>query len=260
MCMTAFMYAFISTREMTITDNNIFILFQHLYLSDNYIDSIHRFALRGLVTLFQLDVSNNRLTTAPSLVVEVKSTLCTLYLTRNYIKEINDSYFDLFENIEYINLGHNELTQLPNIQNIANTIVVFGVEFNNISNPNFVYGNEYPELRILNLESNQIAMFCPIPRHFAPQLHTLYLQSNKLSMMHFPYESDGLHATILLENNPWYCNGAMVWTQTCEIHNEAYNIMLCMERLWIRDMVCDSPLEAKGLTPLEAGNRSAKYW
>ena len=52
----------------------------------------------------------------------------------------------------------------------------------------------------------------------------------------------------------------MSWTQTGEMQDDSRYIMLCMERLWVRDMVCDSPLEVPGLTPKEAGNSRGNCW
>ena len=240
---------------MTIVDDHFF--FQELYLWGNNIDFIHPFAFKGLKILYKLDISNNELTSVPPL-EDVKSTLRELYLSVNYIKHIKDSYFDLCVNIKIIDLGFNKLIQFPNIQNIAKTITIFEIEVNNISNANFIYGNYFPKLESLKLSTNQIREFCPPPRKFAPRLHTIYLQSNKLSGIHFPYESHGRQMDVLLHYNPWHCDGFLGWTQQCEMEDEVYDIMACMGWLILHGMVCDSPLEARGLTPKETGNRSAK--
>ena len=233
--------------------------FQKLYLRRNNIDFIHPFAFRGLKMLYKLDISNNKLTSVPSL-EDVKSTLRVLYLSLNYIKHIKDSYFDLCVNIKHIQLGFNKLTQFPSIQNIANSIAVFEVEVNNISKANFIYGNYFPKLESLKLVSNQIREFCPPPGKFAPRLHTIYLQSNKLSGIYFPDESHRRwrQVHVLLENNPWHCDDFLGWTQQCEMEDEVFNVMACMDGLILHGMVCDSPLEARGLTPKEAGNRDCK--
>ena len=232
----------------------MFYLLQELYLYKNKIDFIHRLAFKGLKTLYQLDISNNRLTRAPSL-EEVKSTLRELKLEYNYIKHVADAYFDFCINIKYIHIGYNKLTQFPSLQNIAKTIVAFGVQGNNISNANFIYGNIFPELHILNLEANQIGEFCPPPEKFVPRLHTIFLQGNKLSGIYFPRESYRRKVEVFLKNNPWHCNGSLGWTQQC-LFNEHINIMVCMRWLTLRGMVCDSPPHAKGLTLKEA----RKYW
>ena len=231
--------------------------FQDLYLQYNKIDYIHRFAFKSMKALYTLYISNNRLTNAPSL-VGVGSTLRILDLSRNYIKHIRDSYFDLCWNIADINFAYNELTQFPNMQNIAKTIVIFGMEGNKLSNANFVYGNWFPKLLDLDLQHNQIDVFCPPPRRFAPRLHYLFLQSNKLSTIYFPYESHRRMLQVFLGNNPWHCNGSLGWTQHCEVPKDAKNNMVCMEWFYLREMVCESPLEAQGLTPKEAANRSGK--
>ena len=121
--------------------------FQDLSLPDNNIDSIHRFAFKGLKTLRVLDLSWNQLTSAPSL-AEVESTLQELNLERNYIKHIKDSYFDFCMNIEYIDIGHNELKAFPSLQNIAKSIVVFGVEGITFLNPTL-----YMEIIFQNLKT-----------------------------------------------------------------------------------------------------------
>ena len=210
-------------------------------------------------TLYTLDIAKNRLTSAPSL-AEVGSTLRVLDLSWNYIKHIKDTYFDLCRNIVDIKIAKNELIQFPNVQNIAKTIVNFKVEGNNISNANFVYGNWFPKLSYLNLQHNQIGLFCPPPRRFAPRLQSLFLQSNKLSTIYFPDESHRRMVDVYLGNNPWHCNGSLTWTLGCEVREEALNTIICMDWLYLRDMVCESPLEAQGLTPKEAANRSGRCW
>ena len=241
---------------MLISDQNIFFFFfQDLLISYNNIDSIHRFAFKGLKALRVLNLAWNQLTSAPSL-AEVEPTLQELNLERNYIKHIKDSYFDFCKNIEYIDIGYNELKAFPSMQNIAKSIVVFGVEGNNISDANFVYGNRFPELKNLMLGSNPIRRFCPPPGKFAPQLHTLLLVSCDLSMIHFPNESHRQEVQVYLDNNPWHCNGSLGWTQQCQLRDETTNVIVCMEWLFLRGMVCESPMEARGLTPKEAGNGS----
>ena len=239
---------------MTIIDD---LFFQRLFLERNNIDFIQPFAFKGMKILYVLDISNNKLTSVPPL-VDVRSTLRVLYLPLNYIKYIKDSYFDLRANIKYIYLGYNKLTQFPRMQNIAKSIAVFQVQGNNISNANFMYRNYFPRLGNLNLASNQIREFCPPPGKFAPRLHTIYLQSNKLPRIHFPYESHRRQVHVLLEANPWHCDGFLGWTQQCEMGDEVYNIMACMRWLTLHGMGCDSPLEARGLTPKVAGNISCK--
>ena len=238
-------------------DNHWWPFFQELRLQRNNIDFIHPFAFKGLKVLYKLDISSNKLTSVPPL-VDVKNTLKYLYLTWNYIKHIKDSYFDLCVNIKHICIGFNKLTQFPDIQNIAKTITYLEVEGNNISNANFLYGNYFPKLGSLKLLSNQIREFCPPPGKFAPGLHTIYLQSNKLSKIHFPYEAHRQEVYVLVSNNPWHCDGFLGWTQKCEMIDEENNYLACMGWLILHGMVCASPPEARGLTPKEAGNRSCK--
>ena len=204
-------------------------------------------------------MSNNQLTSAPSL-ADAQFNLRVLKLTWNSIKHIRESYFKSFISIIYIDIGNNELIQLPNLQNIAKTIVAFRVDRIRLSNANFIYGNRFPKLENLNLQSNQIRVFCPTPGNIAPRLHSLYLQSNKLSSLHFSYDSQRQAIDAMLENNPLHCDGSLGWTQQCQIQDRHGYIMECMGRLSLWGMVCESPLEMQGLTPKEATNRSRKCW
>ena len=244
------MYACVWNAIYWWSDFFIFYL-QELYLRENKIDFIHPLAFKGLKTLYRLDISNNRLTSAPSL-RDVKGTLRELNFEYNYIKYVKDTYFDFCMNIKCIRISFNKLTQFPSLQTIVKTIVVFEVAGNSISNANFIYGNRFPKLQILNLEYNQIGEFCPPPRIFVPKLHTILLPGNKLSKIHFPLESYGREMKIYLKNNPWHCNGSLGWTQQCEME-EGTRIMVCMDWFFLRGMVCDSPVETQGLTPKEAG-------
>ena len=143
--------------------SDFFCLFQQLYLAQNNINFTHQYAFRGLKTLHTLDMTHNQLTSAPSL-ADAKFNLRVLKLTWNSIKHIRESYFKSFISITDIDIGNNELIQLPNLQNIAKTIVAFRVDGNRLSNANFIYGNRFPKLENLNLQSNQIRVFCPPPR------------------------------------------------------------------------------------------------
>ena len=186
-CMLVFKCAFLHVSTGTCLWPYIFVFFQQLYLPRNNINYTHHYAFRGLKTLYKLDMSNNQLTSAPSL-AEGKFTLRVLELGRNSIKHIEDSYFNSFGSITHIDISQNELIQFPNLRNIANTVVVLRLDGNRLSNANFMYGNRFPKLENLNLQFNQITVFCPPPGNIAPRLHSIYLQSNRLSSIHFPYD------------------------------------------------------------------------
>ena len=237
----------------------LFYFCQQLYLTRNSINYTHYYAFRGLKTLYKLDMSDNQLTSAPSL-GEAKFTLRELDLGRNSIKHIEDSYFNSFRSITHIGISHNELIQFPDLRNIAKTVVVLRLDGNRLSNANFMYGNRFPKFENLNLQSNHIRIFCPPPGNNAPRLHSIYLRSNKLSSIHFPYESQRQAIEVLLENNPLHCDGSLGWTQQCQTQDRHGYIIKCMRRLFLWGMVCESPLEMKGLTPKEASNKSRKCW
>ena len=234
----------------------------HIHLTGNNINFTHHYAFRGLKTLHKLDMSNNELTSAPSL-AEAKFTLRVLDLGRNSIKHIEDSYFNSFKRITHIELGHNELTQFPNLRNIAKTVVVLRVDGNRLTNANFMYGNRFPKLENLFLESNQIREFCIPPGNIVPRLYSIFLQSNNLSSLHFPGDSQRKSIDVRLENNPWHCDGSLGWIQHCQIQDERgffMAIIECMGWLFLWGMVCESPLEMQGLTPKETSNISRKCW
>ena len=250
---------------MTLAVDHIYVVvfFQKLYLINNNINYTHRYAFRGLKTLYKLDMSNNQLTGAPFL-ADARFTLRVLDLGRNSIKHIEDSYFNSFKSIAHIAIDHNELTQFPNLRNIAKTIVVLRVNGNRLSNANFMYGNRFPKLENLYMESNQIRVFCPPPGNFVPRLYSIFLQSNNLSSLHFPpYDSQRQAINVRLENNPWHCDGSLGWIQRCQILDERaylFEIMDCMGCLFLWGMVCESPFEMQGLSPKEASKRSRKCW
>ena len=224
---------------------------QHLYLSRNNIFEIHERAFSGLETLYELDISHNLLTSAPSL-VDLKSTLIILNLSWNRIISISESYFYSCTYIANINLNFNHLSDFPSIQAISDTIAVFSLEKNNISLVDPMYGVYFPRLTVLQLVSNQIESYCFPPRHFAPLLSDVYLQNNKLSTIQFSHvKSRSQKAHIFLDNNPWHCNNKLGWTEQCVQKTDSD--MYCMGWLFLRDMICKSPLRAQGMTPKEAG-------
>ena len=236
---------------MSNTINRFLLFLQALWLSRNIIFEILDMAFRGLETLYELHIAHNLLTSAPSL-VNLRSTLQFLDLSWNKIISISDSYFNFCTYITNIHLDFNQPSDFPSMQAISNTISVVSLEGNNISLVDPMYGIYFPRLTHLQLARNQIESYCFPPRHFAPWLSQVYLQNNKLSEIQFSHiTSHARKAEIFLGGNPWHCNNALGWTEQCVLGMDSN--MYCLEWLTLHDMICTSPLEAQGMTPIEAG-------
>ena len=236
------------------------MLFQDMILSRNKISLIHPFALTGLHTLQYLDISHNQLTSAPSISC-VKRTLLTLDLSWNYIKYVSDTYFDYCNNIRNIHFVFNQLTAIPLVRNVSRTLQSLHLGHNNISDAKAIYGVYFPVLVSLFLESNKIGSICLPPLNFVPNLYWLYLSSNDLSRIHFPWNDTERPGwmQIILADNPWNCKGSLGWTHHCKPAIRPTD-MICMGWLLLGDMICASPLQVQGRTPKGAGRSILLHW
>ena len=219
-------------------------------LSVNDIYKIDQHAFEGMTVLETLDISNNSLISAPS-ILGLKLTLQTLILSWNNISVIHDAYFESCHCLEAIELNGNQLNVIPNVKGVAHTLRYLRLAFNNITDAKPLYNVHMPYLKTLDLHTNQIKSFC-FPS-VTPYLQGISLSSNRLSMLYFSQ----FNATSLnevqgsLEHNPWHCNGSLGWTKQCMSQPQGY--MLCMGWLFTKEIVCTSPLEVQDLAAREAG-------
>ena len=183
----------------------------------------------------------------------MKNTLQILDVSWNKITYTGDTYFNLCQKINMIFLGCNQLTEIPNVQNISQTIMYLSFASNNISDVKCIYEINFPKLVILCPAENQITGFCLPPVKFAPRLRHVSLESNNLSMIDFSHVNDSrsLQVKVLLAYNPWHCNDSLYWIQQCT--QRKLDSLNCMQWLLVDGMVCSSPLQAQGLIPKEAG-------
>ena len=229
---------------------NFFDLFQHLTLYSNAIYKIDQQAFTGLHALRILDISHNLLVSTPS-IIDVKDTLEILDLSWNNLIIISETYFDSCSYMESIIIAGNQLSVMPNIKGASTTLKKIVLAYNNISDATPLYNIRLPNLRTLDLHSNQIENFC-FPS-MIPYLDVVSLSSNRLSYLHFSQ----LNVTwsqkvyVFLENNPWHCNGSLGWTKNCIARTNDY--MLCMGWFLTKPIMCTSPRDVQGLTATEAG-------
>ena len=137
---------------------------------------------------------------------------------------------------------------------IWQTLFYFEAEGNNISNATHIYGNYFP--KFVSLDYNLIKLQWPVTITVA-----CHIPARKQAFLGYIFhnESHRQQVDFFLRNNLWHYNASVCWTSKCEPQG-VRNILVCMEWVVLGDMVCDSPLEAQGLTPKEACNISGKCY
>ena len=212
-------------------------------------------AFRGL-SLQTLQVRHCGLKYPPALTY-VKHSITRLWLDHNALTFIPYNYFDGCETLEEIKLNHNNLVVIPNLSYISRKISLINLGQNNISDGTQLYENYFPQLHTVMIGFNNIGTFCMPPRKMWPRVTMLGLAHNSLSIFWLP-PWGGL--ILALEGNPIHCDGAMSWVRRCAKVSQQPGVLRCSHRDHIYDLICDSPKEATGMSPLDSGKLDSHQW
>ena len=153
------------------------VLFQNLYIKQLTAPHIGKWAFRGL-RLEKLLVTLCELNVAPS-IQPVAHTLRDLDLSRNDISELPLDYFYGCNMLTRISLGNNIFAAIPNLTKVCGNLEFFFMNDNRLSNIDMLYQTQFPRLKLLNLDNNDIDFF-PYPKWRWPRLSTLHLQENRI--------------------------------------------------------------------------------
>ena len=123
--------------------------------------------------------------------------------------------------IAHINLRHNGLQSTPfGLNHIANTVLNLAFGFNSIQSITSMEGITFYKLQLVDLSDNRITNLRP-ELLFAPNLLSLNLENNHLvsleEVSHYSWGSSlpkHAYAAIHLRQNPWHCNGSLIWMRS----------------------------------------------
>ncbi|KAM7401915.1 hypothetical protein PAMP_017192 [Pampus punctatissimus] len=160
-----------------------------LYLHDNAVADMGT-SLKALISLTLLDISGNKLTKVPEALPEH---LHQLYIQSNAIDSLPEGFLGRFTQLQYVRMGHNQLTDKGIPANTFNVtgLVELDLSFNKLERIPLVN----TALQHLYLQANYIkeftlGSFCSITdvTNFS-KLQTLRLDGNEISKQDIPAET-----------------------------------------------------------------------
>ncbi|XP_028302028.1 fibromodulin a [Gouania willdenowi] len=159
------------------------------YLHDNAITDIGS-SLKALKSLTLLDISGNRLTKVPEGLPEH---LHQLYLESNSIESLPEGFLGGFNQLEYIRMAHNQLTDKgipPSTFNVSG-LVELDLSFNKLERiPSVSSTLQHLYLQANKIKEFTLGSFCGLMdiTNFS-KLQTLRLDGNEISREDIPTES-----------------------------------------------------------------------
>ena len=133
---------------------------------------------------------------------------------------------------------------------VADVLQLIDVGANEIADAVTFYGRKYPELKSLGLEENNLTMFCFPPEEVAPGLYYVNLFSNNLTNIRLP--PDLRDVEIMLAKNPWHCDWRLAWVHQCSYDAKKLRLK-CTQGVLLDEFNCTSPAKAKGMSPWHVG-------
>ena len=186
---------------------------QSVNLYANEIRQINASAFSGLPKLRELVLKANILITPPPLTY-IRTTLMYLDMSQNNLTYIPKLYFHGCCALEVIYLNRNKLSSMPYFEFVSNSIRIIGLVVKHLVDVTALYGNQYPRLRGLALNGNNLREFCLPSRVFTPLLKKIVLSENKLTTIQLP-PKDFYDMGLKLRHNPWHCDKFMGWVRQC---------------------------------------------
>ncbi|KAL2091139.1 hypothetical protein ACEWY4_013402 [Coilia grayii] len=160
-----------------------------LLLHDNAIQEVGA-ALKGLTSLTLLDVSSNRLKKVPE---SLPDQLHQLYLESNAIDAIPNNFLGHFQQLQYVRMSHNELTDKgipPNTFNVTG-LVELDLSYNKLERiPTVSTSLEHLYLQANHIKEFSLGSFCSVVdvMNFS-KLKVLRLDGNEISLRDVPTDS-----------------------------------------------------------------------
>ena len=187
----------------------------------NPIKYVHPAAFRGLLVLEHLKLLHTQLHQLPSL-QHIGQSLTRLVVSRSaYFKGTYEGSLSDLRKIKYVSMNHNGLRSTPlRLNLIAKTIMTLELSCNAINSVTSLASVEFIKLIRLDLRHNNITHLRP-EFLIAPHLQYLNLVGNQLSSLAdvtlYSWGnslSEHKYMEIVLQQNPWHCNGSLIWIYT----------------------------------------------
>lgn len=184
---------------------------QYLNLSSNFIREIPEKSFDGLFSLKQLNLANNEIHNIHPNAFNQLFDLEYIDLSSNKLKQIEPNVFTIPSiKLKRLFLQQNQIEALDeNIFLNTRKLIQLDLSWNKLKDlPDFIF-KEMSNLRVLNLEHNQLDNFSLSQLYQNRQLRVVFLHYNQLTHID-DFSRENLarlgKATILtIDNNPWQC-------------------------------------------------------
>ena len=171
-------------------------------------------AFCGLRSLEDLDLSNNKLTTAPEL-LPVKPTLQELKLGKNKIQDFPSDYFDGCDDLQHVDIRNNFLYSVPNMGYVGHSLEILVISHNRLKtlDERLTGGLNMTVLDKLFAKGNEIQHINVAILVQMPKLTVLGLGKNQLRHLADPsvYLRHGRNLDLNLHLNPLTCDKGLSW-------------------------------------------------
>lgn len=194
-------YLYLKSIGMSYVNNsslgNIQILVE-LVLSDN---KIKNFELSQMQYLELLNLTNNSISSTKWNTLVPITSLKTLLVAWNKIKNVSDLNLDQFNQVKDLDLSYNQIESIQRIhfQNLSLSLEKLNLESNSI---NFVEFGNLVNLKTLYLRSNMIERISSNTFSNLIELREIYLENNKITLIDQDSFTQTISLTLLnLRNN-----------------------------------------------------------
>ena len=188
------------------------IVFQQINIQNNPVQYISPYCLRG-IQLRHILISHGHLKQAPS-ITPVGASVETVQFANNDIADISDEYFNNCSKLEGATFSGNMFQRLPNLSPIALTLQRLYFPRNLISDVTSLKMATFPELRYIDLQSNQITNFL-FHSDTLPELILINLAFNRLTQIDELYMTISVFrvpvSAIFISHNSWNCSHVYAW-------------------------------------------------
>ena len=207
-------------------------MLQELRVQTTRLERVEMAAFCGLDQLLELDLANNKLSSAPHL-CPLKCSHETLDLARNRISKISKNYLKGFKKLRVIILEQNNIIQLPYLHWVQHSLSEIKASHNYLTSLEaFKTFGIFKHLSSIHLGENNICRLNVTLLRHMPKLTYLELHSNNIT--HVDDFRSFYDRDINLAENPWHCGVALSWMGDEDMEFES--MLVCATPVCRRNM------------------------